>query len=766
MGYKKIFKRLILIVVCFSLVLTVSCGNAPVSNKVYKEIIAKDTANINVSLNEIENDVILESNNHKLIFNKISGTFSVLDKLNNVVWNSVADNSKDTVASGKERTNLDSIFALDYLDEEKNLASNTNTSVGAKILDSNTGKSKANIKIELKKNAIVVYYVFSELQIVVPLKFTLNSDGFNCTILSSRIVENSKYKILSISLLPYFGAASANENGYLFVPDGSGALAYFNDGKSSYEPYIAQLYGRDECIDVLTDSEKVQTARLPVFGLKKGNTGFLGVITEGDADAYITASVQGQKSSYNSISSKFTLRTEDSYTMGESNSNKLPQKVKVYEEKSLTMGNEQTKFALGNFTLRYYLLGENESDYNGMAQKYRKYLLSLYDFTESKSKPTIQIELPGAIRTSNKLFGVDIYKTTVLNDLDDIEKITEHLIANDVDNIDFKYTNWTKQQIKNQINDKAKVISKLGNKNDFDRFIEKYKNNINFYFDADFYEVENAQSKYKSFLAFKVSGKKALKYEYELENYLRSPYIKPKNLISPSDMNELVSKYVDTIKLKDAKISIDKICSNLTSDFKETGWTRSTSKLAVIQALKTITGEGKIMVSGGNVFSLPFAESVINAPESSSNFDFADVSVPFYQLVISGLLDYSYQPINSNTDPHILFLKSVETGAALHFYFVSQNEEHLPDTPEYSKYTSVSFNDWSERIIEYYSQLNIIYEATNGTKIVSHSILSNGVNETTYENGCRILTNYSNEIYNYNGIDILSNAYKIIPGGN
>ena len=71
-------------------------------------------------------------------------------------------------------------------------------------------------------------------------------------------------------LLENFGAASAQENGYLFVPDGSGALIYYNNGKTSRQSYTAQVYGADWSVNFLSDQKPEYdtnlSIKLPVFG--------------------------------------------------------------------------------------------------------------------------------------------------------------------------------------------------------------------------------------------------------------------------------------------------------------------------------------------------------------------------------------------------------------------------------------------------------------------------------------------------------------------
>ena len=52
------------------------------------------------------------------------------------------------------------------------------------------------------------------------------------------------YPISAIQILPFFGAANLDQTGYIFIPDGSGALIDLNNGKEHYQPFSARVYGQ------------------------------------------------------------------------------------------------------------------------------------------------------------------------------------------------------------------------------------------------------------------------------------------------------------------------------------------------------------------------------------------------------------------------------------------------------------------------------------------------------------------------------------------
>lgn len=91
------------------------------------------------------------------------------------------------------------------------------------------------------------------------------------------------------------------------MPDGSGSLIHFNNNKLYATPYRSAMYGPDAALTQLGQVQKEETARLPVFGMKYEDRGFLAVIESGDAIAAVEADVSGRLNQYNNVFSSYTL---------------------------------------------------------------------------------------------------------------------------------------------------------------------------------------------------------------------------------------------------------------------------------------------------------------------------------------------------------------------------------------------------------------------------------------------------------------------------
>ena len=144
----------------------------------------------------------------------------------------------------------------------------------------------------------------------IPVTYELDGDNLLVWVDPEEVTyDTDDYYLVGIDLLRYFGA-SMSDDGYLFVPDGSGALIYFNNGKTTVSSYKASVYGQDAtmlCMNwTQSQVDPANTVRMPVYGVKDGNKAFFAVIEEGDAYASINAEVSGKTTAYNDVYPSFT----------------------------------------------------------------------------------------------------------------------------------------------------------------------------------------------------------------------------------------------------------------------------------------------------------------------------------------------------------------------------------------------------------------------------------------------------------------------------
>ena len=149
------------------------------------------------------------------------------------------------------------------------------------------------------------------LSFVITLDYTLTADGLRVTIPYEGISEAGGGKVRTIQLLPFLGAAGADEEGDLVVPDGSGALIHFNNGKTTAPQYNQSIYDLDLIDSDFTATQNIQTARLALYGICRKDYSVLATCDRGATLATVTADVAGRNNSYNYAYFTFRLRRTD-----------------------------------------------------------------------------------------------------------------------------------------------------------------------------------------------------------------------------------------------------------------------------------------------------------------------------------------------------------------------------------------------------------------------------------------------------------------------
>ncbi|HEX3021884.1 MAG TPA: DUF5696 domain-containing protein [Lachnospiraceae bacterium] len=147
---------------------------------------------------------------------------------------------------------------------------------------------KAKKEVTVTENGFRAKVYFDEYKVGFTVNVELTDDGFTAQIPNDSIVEDAEaqYTIGEIYVFPFMGYTKLGEReGYMFIPDGNGALIYLEDNegrfvKSSFSSYV---YGANigidesEVISLLWDEfETVNDSEFvlaPIFGMVHTDSG-------------------------------------------------------------------------------------------------------------------------------------------------------------------------------------------------------------------------------------------------------------------------------------------------------------------------------------------------------------------------------------------------------------------------------------------------------------------------------------------------------------
>jgi hypothetical protein len=548
----------------------------------------------------------------------------------------------------------------------------------------------------------------------------------------SKITELGSFYVSRLSLTPYMGSGSKMDNGYLMVPDGSGALINFNNGKEKSDKFSMMVYGDDPSLAGEMNDTNTKTAALPVFGINRNQTGLLGVIVKGDASTRIEALVSGQRNSCNTVYADFILRNRDTVVVGESGLTQTKQVIK-YDEHRLSE----------DCAVRYYPLDKGCYNYSDMAQKYKKFLIAQGMKRQPKDNAIpLFAEVYGGTYKQKTYFGLTFNSYQVLTDYNNIETIRSDLSHQGSNDTVLLYRQWSSDEAKYKIQNKIRPAGDLGSINAFRKLLKTEGDNL--YLSFSPLTVKKSGNGFWQFLntAKRLSKEPALLYSYKLSTHYKDLTVNPSYLPELNSLSMASKGFIDSAKDYDVKgIYLPDFGSLLYTNFDDTKYaSRGDLKLAIEQIMDGYNG--KITVKSPNEYTLKYADSALDLPSGSSGFDVEDEEIPFYQLAVSGLVSYSLDAVNLSSNPRRVVLQSIETGASLYFVWIGQNASVLSNTTLNNLY-GADYSLWKSYAVSAQKEIKAAFDSIGTRIIVSHEWLAKDVSRTVFENGKSVIVNYT-----------------------
>ena len=311
------------------------------------------------------------------------------------------------------------------------------------------------------------YNSSQELQIpqfVITLNYTIDTNGDLVVSMPANAISYKRdaWSITDISPIKYFGAGDMDRDGYVFFPDGSGAIVEFDDfyfGSTAGDRNNAvtpgddiRMYGMDYSYAKVTGKHREQLV-MPVYGLVNDTpssnngysanystvtNGFFAVMEAGSALATLNYKSGGGEHKYISVFPSYSPFPTDSYDLSKSVSVSGLGEYKVASEAKYT----------GDIRTRYTMLVDHDiyaeaiiadasfvgyaADYVGMATCYRTYLentgvISLIESDEILADLPLYIEALGSIDIIKKILSFPVTVSEPLTSFEDVEKMYSEL---------------------------------------------------------------------------------------------------------------------------------------------------------------------------------------------------------------------------------------------------------------------------------------------------------------------------------------------------
>lgn len=559
--------------------------------------------------------------------------------------------------------------------------------------------------------------------------------------------------IYTITPLPYFGAGGPNDNGFMLVPEGGGALINFNNGKTSQSSYYTNVYGWDMCLsrDAVVHNTR---AYYGVYGVSEGNDSFICILEDGRSYASIQADVAGKNHSYNFVNAKYSICQREKFDVGDiANSDIYEYATKLPDE-----------------TLRQRYTFVNSGSYVDMAKVYSTYLQNEYagylDLVDDTSAP-VAIEIVGAIDKVKQVLGVPVSRPLKLTSYKDADAIITDLGNNGVSNMQVKLSGWCNGGVKQKVLARTKTVGALGSKKDLKNFVNNAEANGNTVYLNGITQYAYDSNLFNGFFSYRDAAKFISKERAELHAYSHVTYAERDSedlhyLLHTELANKYADKLVNTSKKYNAGASFQDLGMDLSSDFyRKKTYSREQVLGLQVEQLKSYNEAGTpVMINMGNDYAIPFASMVTNMDLRGSEYTILDECVPFFQLAVHGRVDYTGEPINicGNAEDEVLY--SAEYGAGLQFTFMEEDSFATQKTL-YTEYYGSSYDAWKDRMLEIYTRYNNELGHTFNQEMTGHENLTADVSCTEYADGTKVYVNYGYSDYTEGAVKVPARDYVV-----
>ena len=574
----------------------------------------------------------------------------------------------------------------------------------------------------------------------------------------SEITCDPDHPLIYVSVLPMFGAAGTDQEGFILLPEGSGALIRYNNGKISQPNYYANFYGWDYGMERTEAVSETENA-FCVFGMSQENGSFICMIEDASSFGGIYADISERSNSYNYVYSKYNLIHYGRFKL----SGRTNELIPMYE----------TEIPDATIVQRYRFLEETE--YPDMAEAYGNYLRSRPEFAGETAGPDVpvNVELVGAINKTIPKLGFPVDSVVAVTTFDQAGEILKELKNAGVAGLSVRMTGWSNGGVRQKALSLIRIQKELGGTRGMNNLIETARSeNVPLYFDgiSCFAYHSGLLERFIPFLhAAKFTTRELIQlYPYDIVTYQQATWNESESfyLVKPRVASGYADRLIRTLADKNAAgVAFRDIGNLLSADYnKKDTVTREQVKAMNVETLKKAKDLGlKISIKEGNDYALPYADLVTDINLSGSGYALLDQSIPFLEIAIHGMKNYTGEAVNLAGDYQNVFLECAEYGAGLNFTFMKKDTDVLLDSA-YSCYTGAAYDRWKEDLVPLILRYQTEMAGLNSQRMTGHTELTRDLHRTEYEDGTRVYVNYGHSDAEAEGLTIPARDYLVERG--
>jgi hypothetical protein len=599
---------------------------------------------------------------------------------------------------------------------------------------------------------------FTDYQFGLTVNVTLEDDNLVVNVPDDSIVEDKEGVYIStVALFPFMDYSHLDEeDGYMLVPDGNGALINLDNKEGRYTSGFSQMiYGSDagftesdtkeylwDELDMLENSNQVIA---PIFGMAhtQSKEGFFAVVEKGEKRAKIVAEPNGVSVNYNRCYARFLLRdiyVQPLNTLGSGEGSKATQSTEANRTHS-------------DLQVRYMLLSGDDANYSAMATKYRKYLLDNELVTKKDPSYKTRVDFLGTDR-EKFLLGT---KAVTMTKADDISDIFKELQSDGVSSLLSVYKGWQDGGLYDLPIKKYDADSHIGGNSDLTKLIkDSASSNYDVYLYNDALRL-NPKTNLYNFGTIKKVAKTVFEEEIWAEVY------KTFNYLTPAKTSENLQSLVKSAAKSDvSQIALAGISNSIFSySYKGSFYTRNDTADTYSETINSLDANTDFVMEQPSAYLWKNTDAFLDMPLGDSGYMYVDEEVPFLSMVLKGISPMYSEYVNFEANKQEFLLEMVESGVYPSFYITKENSSALIYTNSADLY-STEYSTYKDTIEEFDKTLRELNDAIGDATIEKHEIRDNGVKVVTYSNGVKVYVNYGDEDQTVDGktVGAMSYSYK------
>ena len=695
--------------------------------------------------------LVAENDRLELHYDTVESQIILKDKLTQEEWRSTPDDiAQDKRATGVNKINRQSDLIVQY----------HNTSYVTDQVNSYIGAiKKGDFTWELIENGVAIRYYFPKQGFVIPVQYVLEEDCLAASIISEGIEEEvwedpdtdpeKKQSVMNVALLPFMGAAGSDDEGYLIIPDGSGALIHFNNGRTGAAIYQQDVYGRDDALTIRKAATTTYDVNMPLFGIVRNGRALMAVVENGDYQAQLNAMVNGQLTGYSNayFAAQYIHMEANTIMPGSEHSTDVMLPTNTFRD-------------MGNFTVRYYPLAAENATYADVAAAYRAQLGLKESIADAATQ---QLEMVASIPSIDTFLGVPYESVRVLTSYEQAAQTLRDFAAEGLNDLTLRYTGWSKQSVRGKMVTGLDLDNRLGGKKAFDGLRQAVKETgAEMVLAVDLIDIYEDGNGYWSLFAATDSVNSTAKQvpEFLQSTGYQDPEGKPWYLLSPDKVPEAARKLAENLSGQVDGVSLSMLGNTVYSSFGKTGISRTSAGMYWQQALETLSGKIQTLsAKTASAYAFPYIEQVDATPCASSRFEVTDMEIPFYQMVTHGAMVLYTEPANEDGNVRKALLRAIEYGMYPSWRVIAGDTALLSGT-DYASWHAASLDAWREEIkntAAWMAPLGVYA----GMQMTGHEQVTATLSVTTYANGDMVLVNYGSEDAEHLGVTVPALGYAI-----